>query len=166
MGEDTPKSKRKRTPFEEREKQILWLPCSFSTRRGTCLCWWRPVGSNYFREDSCCTAWATTWAEVVFVCSRRWTASEWGWRSRPCSTGDDHLPAVGVYYARGGGWGMGKCGEEDLGAEKIVRFSNTAIGVLLYLYEELSSIDGWPVRQVQVTPSSNVLEYIAIFEVV
>ena len=24
MGEDTPKSSRKRTPFEEREKQILW----------------------------------------------------------------------------------------------------------------------------------------------
>ena len=62
---------------------------------------------------------------------------------------------------------MGKCGEEDQGAEKIVRFSNTAkLGGLLYLYEELSSIEGRPVRQVQVTPSSNVLEYIAIFEVV
>ena len=37
---------------------------------------------------------------------------------------------------------------------------------LLYLYEELSTIKGRPVRQVQVTPSSNVLEYIAIFEIV
>ena len=38
---------------------------------------------------------------------------------------------------------MGKCGEEDLGAEKIVSFSNMAeLGGLLYLYEELSSIEG------------------------
>ena len=35
---------------------------------------------------------------------------------------------------------------------------------LLYLYEELSTIKGRPVRQVQFTPSSNVFEYIAIFE--
>lgn len=41
-----------------------------------------------------------------------------------------------------------------------------SVGGLLYLYEELSSIKGRPVRQVQVTPSSNVLEFIAIFEVV
>ena len=60
---------------------------------------------------------------------------------------------------------MGKCWEEDQGAEKIVRFSNLVkLRGLLYLYEELSTIKGRPVRQVQFTPSSNVFEYIAIFE--
>ena len=107
MGEDTPKSKRKRTPFEEREKQIL---CQIIKEVDVGVC---PTVAALLLLDKerdllvleqICCGQQLLQRQLLHELRQCLSAPGRGLlNSGVGGAGDNHLPDVGVYYARGGG---------------------------------------------------------------